>query len=354
MRAGHVLHSRRNGQQRRTGGQSSQGGDGGDHGAGTGLVHLHLFHSIRRLDADAARVEADALADDGKAPTCPVRRVPFAGTEHDHSRRVVAALPNGEEHAHAQFRCPDRPDDVYGEAVALGNSPGLACQNLRCNVVGRPVGQASSQVGALTYYCAAFGSPHQACRIRTGRHENQLIQGGRYVLVAVAIDGGRLELALDDAPGEQLGDRDRSAIDPIPKVAQPDGERLDAPTGQTPLDGGSNSHDHLPRDRLGVTCADRQKPAGAELPGSDDRRAVALGLELPEGGQCGELAARAPVYLRQDAVEPGLAHEWDGEHVGRDFPGLIAHDAQLHSQILRPRLIRGTADPSRRRETPAR
>jgi hypothetical protein len=51
-----------------------------------------------------------------------------------------------------------------------------------------------------------------------------------------------------------------------PKVAQPDGERLDAPAGQAPLDGGPDPHDHLARDRLGVTGADRQKPAGAQLP----------------------------------------------------------------------------------------
>src|SRR3990172_5297826 len=46
--------------------EPGDGGDGRDHGAGTGLVHLHFFHPLGRLDADAAGIEADALADDGQ------------------------------------------------------------------------------------------------------------------------------------------------------------------------------------------------------------------------------------------------------------------------------------------------
>ena len=64
VRAGHVLDGRGDGEQRRAGRQPGDGGDGRDHGARTDLVHLHLFHPVGRLDADAAGVEADALADD--------------------------------------------------------------------------------------------------------------------------------------------------------------------------------------------------------------------------------------------------------------------------------------------------
>ena len=55
--------------------EPGDGGDGRDHRARTGLVHLHLFHPVGRLDADAARVEADALADDREVP---VERVALA------------------------------------------------------------------------------------------------------------------------------------------------------------------------------------------------------------------------------------------------------------------------------------
>ena len=103
MRAGHVLDRRRDREERRAGRQPGDGGDGRDDGARTGLVHLHLFHPVGRLDADAARVEADALADDRQVAVEGVA-LPFPARAHDdHPRRVVAAPADGHEHAHAEL-----------------------------------------------------------------------------------------------------------------------------------------------------------------------------------------------------------------------------------------------------------
>ena len=113
--------------------------DGRDHRARTGLVHLHLFHPVGRLDADAAGVEADALADDREVP---VERValPFpARAQDDHPRRVVAASADGHEHAHAELGGPLRLDDVDPQAVLLGDRPRLVGEDLGADVVGGAV-----------------------------------------------------------------------------------------------------------------------------------------------------------------------------------------------------------------------
>ena len=67
---------------------------------------LSIFISSIRsggLDADPARVEADALADEREVA---IERValPFpARAQDDHPRRVVAAAPDGHEHAHPEL-----------------------------------------------------------------------------------------------------------------------------------------------------------------------------------------------------------------------------------------------------------
>ena len=124
VRAGHVLDGRRDGQERGARGQPGDGRDGRDHGAGTGLVHLHLFHPVGRLDADAARIEADALADDREMPAERVVLAGAAGAQDDHPRRVVAAAADGHEHAHAELGGAVGLDDVDPQAVLARRSRG--------------------------------------------------------------------------------------------------------------------------------------------------------------------------------------------------------------------------------------
>ena len=332
VRTGHVLHGRGDGHQRRARGKPCNGGDGRDHGARTGLVHLHLFHLVRRLDADAAGVEADALAYESQPSTRGVLGPVLAGSEHDHPRRVVAAGSDGQKHAHAQLGGPGRFDDVDEETVALGKGTGLACQDLRRHVVGGAVVQAASQVCALPDDRATLGCSLQGRRVCPGRNENQLVERRRDALVVVAIDGGGLEFALHDATRQQLGGCRSSPIEPIAQLPEPDREGLDAPAGQTPLDGRADPQDHLARNRVGVACGNRQQPTGAQLSGGREDGPVPLGLQLAERGQRRQLPAGAPVDLREGAFESGLACERDGEHVRRNVPGLIDYDAQLHGE----------------------
>ncbi len=179
VRAGHVLDGRGDRQERRAGRQPGDGGDGRDHGAGTGLVHLHLFHPAGRLDADPARIEADALADDGEVP---VERValPFLARAHDdHPRRVVAAATDRHEHAHPELGRPLGLDDVDPQPVLLGDGAGLVGQDRRADVVRGAVRQRAGKVRALGDDDPPFGRRGQGRGVLAGGDEDQLVEDRR-------------------------------------------------------------------------------------------------------------------------------------------------------------------------------
>ena len=74
--------------------------DRADHRRGAGHVDLHVLHRGRRLEREAARVERDALADEHDL----LLTAPFGLVgEVNEARLLVAALGDGEEHAHAIF-----------------------------------------------------------------------------------------------------------------------------------------------------------------------------------------------------------------------------------------------------------
>ncbi len=60
---GHVLAAAEDGDDAQVGLEQGDGAHGSDHGGGAAHVVLHLFHAIGGLDADAAGVKGDALAD---------------------------------------------------------------------------------------------------------------------------------------------------------------------------------------------------------------------------------------------------------------------------------------------------
>ena len=227
---------------------------------------------------------------------------------------------------------------VDGEPVALGHGAGLARQDLRRDVVGGAVVQAAGQVGALADDDAALGRRLDGGQVRSRRDQNQFVERRRGVLVAVAIDRRRLELALHDAAREQLGGRDRTPVEPIAEVSQPDGEhrrRIGRP-GAARWQTRSRSTTCRVIVSAAPAATTSTRPARSPLPRRESRP-VPLGLDLPESGQRGELAAGALVQLGQGALEPRLADEWDGENLRWNVPGLIADYAQLHAQALRPR-----------------
>ena len=151
VRTGHVLDRRRDRQQRRARSEPRDGLDGCDHRARAGLVHLHLFHPVGWLDADAAGVEADALADD-REMAVELVALPFLARAHeDHPGRVVRPAADGHEHAHAELGRALLVDDVEPQAVALGDGAGLLREGLGVHLVGGAVAERPGGVGALAH-----------------------------------------------------------------------------------------------------------------------------------------------------------------------------------------------------------
>jgi hypothetical protein len=104
---------------------------------------------------DAARVEADALADDGQVASEGVLLPLAAGAHHDHPGRVVTPLPDREEHAHAQLGGALGLDHVDPEVVLPGERARLLGQDLGRDVVRGPVGQPPCAVRAFAQDPAA-------------------------------------------------------------------------------------------------------------------------------------------------------------------------------------------------------
>ena len=98
--------------------------DRGDDRRGAGLVHLHLFHPVGRLDRDAAGVEADALADDRQvatrgasvSPGSPERRTIIRGG-------LSLPRPTARNMPIPSLAARSGVDDVDRQAVALRRSP---------------------------------------------------------------------------------------------------------------------------------------------------------------------------------------------------------------------------------------
>ena len=100
--AGHVLDHRRDRHERGVWREPGDGPRGRDHRGGARLVVLHVAHALGRLDADAARVEAHALADDRQAVAIP-GRVPAGELDGDQARRVRGPLADAEQQAHPEL-----------------------------------------------------------------------------------------------------------------------------------------------------------------------------------------------------------------------------------------------------------
>jgi hypothetical protein len=71
-----------------------------NHASGARHVALHVLHARRRLDRNAAGVEADALADEGYGIDAALAAVP---AHDDEARFMNRALADAEKRAHAEL-----------------------------------------------------------------------------------------------------------------------------------------------------------------------------------------------------------------------------------------------------------
>ena len=326
MRPGHVLDGGRDRQERRSGRQARDRGDSRDHGARTGLVHLHLFHPGRRLDADPTRIEADALADDGEV-TIEAVALPFLpGAHDDHPRRVVAPPTDRHEHPHPQLGRLLGLDHVDPEAVLLGDRARLVGEDLRADVVGGPVREGPGDVRTLRDDDPALGGRGQRRTIRTRGDKDQFVEDRGDRVDLGAIDRAGVVGTFDHSPGDQLGRSGRIATEPAGERGEPDREPLDGATTESSLSRGRHPHDRFSIERRDVAHADRQQTSRGGLPARSERGRVALAGEFPERDERLEFAAGAPVELAERAIEGRRCGDGDDEEVRGHVPRLIGDD----------------------------
>ncbi len=282
VRAGHVLDCRCNGKQRRAGREARDRLDRGDHRTRPGLVHLHLVHPIGRLDADAARVEADTLADDGEVAAQGITLAGSTRAHHDHLGRVVAALADGHEHPHPELGRSLRSDDLERKPVTLGDRPRLLGKDERRHLDSRAIGQRARGVRSLADDHAALCGRGYGGRVRAGQDKDEFIErrrSGDVAPVAVRrrtgrfgrrpVQGAWVVRALDDpagdqtrhqrcapgrslaVPGESGGGRER---------LEPDGHGPDRPATQSTFRRGADPNDRLAVERGRIPDADRDEP----------------------------------------------------------------------------------------------
>ena len=333
MRAGHVLDRRRDGQQRRPGRELGHRRDRRDHRARAGVVELHVFHALGGLDADPARVEADALADDREVPPEGVLLARLARAHDDHLRRVVAPLPHRDEHAHAELAGSLLVDHIDPEAVLLRDRARLVGEHLGRQVVRRAVRERPGAVRAFADDPAPLGAARdrRALGIGARRDQDQFVELRGRRIDLVAIDRRGLEPAFDHAARDRLGDAGPAALDRGQRV-QPDRHRAHAAAAQAPDRVRRHVDDGLAVDLLGRADADRQDPRGAHA----RRRARARSSTSCRSAR---RTRAAPAARRRnvDRARPAGPRTTGRPRPAprgrrRALPGLIDDDGQLHER----------------------
>ena len=230
---------------------------------------LSIFISSIRsagLDADAARVEADALADDREMPVEGVALAFLARAQDDHPGRVVAPPPDRHEHAHPELGRLLRTDDVDPEAVLLGDGAGLVGEDLGADVVGGAVRERPGEVGALADDRRhARRRPSSDAASRARRDEDQLIE---VAAAAIRPPRGR-STAGRRSPGRCLGPPARRRRGSPPSMASASGDSQTASrwTVRPPSrrSAAAATRTIASRSRPRVTETDGKEPARGEL-----------------------------------------------------------------------------------------
>ncbi len=197
----HADHSNRRLEQRRRPQRAN-------HGRAAGHVHLHPLHAVGRLDRDAAGVKRDALAHQAKHRTG--RRPRRVVLDHDHARRLGAALRDAQQQAHATRTDLGLVEHRHRQRRALSRGFGTPRQLARRQHVGRLVAERAREVRAFRQHaapadrgvkCGSLGLAGVAHDQAHAAHVRQL--GGR------ALEMARLVLREDNAFGSRLHEAGR-------------------------------------------------------------------------------------------------------------------------------------------------
>ncbi|MNQ60247.1 hypothetical protein D3C85_745210 [compost metagenome] len=181
--------------------QFEHGLEGAEHAGGAAHVVLHLVHAGGWLDADAAGVEGDALADQDEGL---VGFLAALVVEHDQPRRLVAALGHGEEGAGAEFLELFLVEDLDLEVLeGLAQGLGLFGQVAGVAQVRRQVAEIAGEGHAAGNRPGMPGRALDLGLIGLVAEQGQLLQGLGVGLLA--LETIELVVAIGQALDDQAG-----------------------------------------------------------------------------------------------------------------------------------------------------
>ena len=287
---------------------------------------LHLLHAFRRLEADPAGVEADALSDDGEPPVRVL--VPARELDRDQAWLVRGALPHAEQRVHAQRGHLRRAQHLDRAAICL-----QLTSNVRHPLGEEVVGGAISQ-GATELH--AIGDQHGAIDDLLARpaHQDQFLDRSLhgFGIPDASVDAGGSVRALLGAD-----DRRRKCV-LVLAVAEPKGQRRRAPS----LEAANRSGGHAtrsPRTAATPHAVHQQHFPTGQRSAVDQCGVVLKDVELAPVHGVADHSPRGRIALGQIGGKLlVLAVDRHGQHVGLDGGGTQGSGAHAHAKHP-PRLV---------------
>ncbi|MNZ28979.1 hypothetical protein D3C78_462230 [compost metagenome] len=181
--------------------QFEHGAQGAEDAGSTAHVEFHFIHAGAGLEADAAGVESDAFAHQHE------RLLAFLAAlvvEHDQAWRLVAALANGVEGAHAQVLDLLLVQHLDLEALEfLAQGLGLFGQVARVANVRWQVAQVAGEAHAVGDGDSVLDRALNVTGAGLGAEQGDLLQGARFGLLALELVEN--VLAIEQGFGKQAG-----------------------------------------------------------------------------------------------------------------------------------------------------
>ena len=277
-------------------------------GRRAGHIELHVFHVLRRLDRDAARIERDAL---------PHQRYRWVGRsraavfEHDEARLLLATLCHRQQRAHVLLPHLGPVEHAVGEAVLVGELLGPVGQvGRRAHVAGQHLEVAGQEMAGRDRFAQPLPGADGLGFLRVARDGDRLDLGLRLV-------GRGLELGEGPGPLGRSFDHDLPHVGGGDAVAGFGGERereLRRAQGPGALrgDGGSPSNGgarHFPR----LSQPHQQQALRLGAARVEQRRFITLALEVAARDRACHDPARRAVQLRERRGDRATLRQRHGE-----------------------------------------
>ncbi len=302
------------------------------HGGGAAHVPLHLFHAVGGLQADAAGVEGNALADQCVGLVALLAAVVL---QNDDAARLVAALGYREERAGAEFAQFLLVQHFELDAlVGLAQLPGLIGEEGRVADVRRQVAQVAGEGHAGGDRRGLAGGTLDAGLFGLVAEQDDLLQCTRFGLLALEL----VEHVL--AVGNDLHQQACAGIAVAPLDLHVLHGESSIATTQI-LDDRQRCIDHFAPlaavEFIRLAGADQQYPLGLEARQAvQQQRLSRLALDVAPLERSAERASAGAVHALCDAAELAVLAERQDQGGGLLGGGFGAFDNKFHD-VVSPR-----------------